>query len=101
MIRCLKVRIRIVVEPDEDRFYAHCPELKGIHVEGNTQEEALKNARDAAMAYIDSLLHHNDPLPLCAEEMSISDALSHIFASLMPKRKTISKIEELEFLVAA
>lgn len=97
MIRCIKVLVRIVVEPDEDKFYAYCPEIKGIHVEGNTEKEAMINARDAAMAYIESLLNHNDPLPLCAEEISLRELIARRFFSFLSKKRYVSKIEELTF----
>lgn len=57
-------RIEIFVEPDEDGFYAYCPALKGLHTEGDTEEQALQNARDAAIAYLSSLIKHNDPIPV-------------------------------------
>lgn len=63
-LRSIKFRVRFVVEPDEDRFHAYCPELKGLHVDGATEQEALMHARDAATAYLRSLLKHDDPIPL-------------------------------------
>lgn len=56
--------LTIIVEPDEDRFYAYCPFLKGLHVEGVSQEDAVKNVTDAAIAYLKSLMKHGDPIPL-------------------------------------
>ncbi len=96
MIRYITVRVRIDVEPDEDHFYAYCPELKGVHVEGSTEDEAAQNAKDAAEAYILSLLKNNDPLPLCARDMSVGEAFSSLFSHLRPK-KAHSRYEDLEF----
>ena len=62
--KMLKVSIAVVVEKDGDVFYAHCPGLKGLHVDGATEEEAIKNAMEAASLYVDSVLRHNDPLPI-------------------------------------
>lgn len=56
--------ILLVVEPDDDRYHAFCPALKGLHADGNTVEEARKNAQDAVIAYLRSLIKHNDPIPL-------------------------------------
>ena len=56
----------IVIEPDGDEFYAYCPTLEGLHVSGRTKEEALENARDAAAAYLESLIVHGDPIPIGA-----------------------------------
>jgi predicted RNase H-like HicB family nuclease len=63
-IRQLEFQITILVEPDEDAFHAYCPELKGLHVRGDTEEEAAKNAAEAAVAYIQSLIKHGDPIPV-------------------------------------
>ena len=60
----IEFRIEIVVEPDEDDFHAYCPALKGLHTAGDTEEEAVQNARDAAIAYLESLIKHNDPIPV-------------------------------------
>ncbi len=57
-------RLDIVVEPDEGQYHAYCPALKGLHTCGDTVEEALNHAKDAAMAYLRSLIKHSDPIPL-------------------------------------
>ena len=70
-------KIEIVVEPDNDDFHAYCPALRGLHVGGDTEEEAVQNARDAAIAYLESLIKHNDPIPVGAimrEESEVSGA---------------------------
>jgi predicted RNase H-like HicB family nuclease len=56
--------IPIVIEPDDGEFHAYSPLLKGLHVGGETEEEALKNAKDAAVAYLISLIKHGDPIPI-------------------------------------
>lgn len=62
--RALEFAIELVVEPDEGGFHAYCPALKGLHVDGTTEEEALQNARIAAVAYLHSLIEHGDPIPV-------------------------------------
>ena len=57
-------RVEIVVEPDDNGFHAYCPALKGLHTCGDTEEEALSNASDAAEAYLRSLIKHGDPIPV-------------------------------------
>ena len=63
-----KVRVRfsvnIVVEPDDGQFHAFCPALKGLHVGGRTEKEALKNAVDGAIVYLESLIKRGDPIPI-------------------------------------
>ena len=63
----LEFQLHFVVEPDEDEFHAYCPALKGLHTGGITQEEALENAKEAAVAYILSLVKHGDPIPICIQ----------------------------------
>lgn len=60
----LEFAIEVVVEPDEGSSHAFCPALKGLHVDGVTEEEAVQNARDAAIAYLESLIKHGDPIPI-------------------------------------
>ena len=57
-------RVQIIIEPDEGGFHAYCPALKGLHSWGETEQEALQNAKDAAIAYLRSLLKHGDPIPV-------------------------------------
>ena len=62
--RSISIRLGIVVEPDGNEFHAYCPALKGLHTSGKTEEEALQNAKDAAMAYLASLIKHGDSIPV-------------------------------------
>lgn len=60
----LRLEFAVVIEKDEDRFHAFCPGLKGLHVDGATEEEAMQNAAEAAQCYVASLVRHGDPLPI-------------------------------------
>jgi len=53
----------IIVEKDSIGYHAYVPALKGIHVPGDTKEEAIKNAQDGIVLYMDSILERGDPLP--------------------------------------
>ena len=103
MISALKVRVRICVEPDGDRFYAYCPELKGIHVDGDTVESAVSNAKESALVYIRSVVRHNDPLPLCVEEVdvSLSALLRKVKSKLFSNKNLITQVEDLNVSFAA
>ena len=54
----------VVIERDGKSFHAFCPGLKGLHVDGSTEQEALQNAAAAVKAYIASLVRHGDALPV-------------------------------------
>ena len=76
----LRLKVGIVVEKEDDgTYYAYCPGIKGIHVPGNTEDEALKNAKEAISVHLDSIMKHNDPLPVGIvdydKELSISDTV--------------------------
>jgi predicted RNase H-like HicB family nuclease len=62
-----RLSFSVLVEPDGDEFYAHCPAFKGIHVDGQTEEEAFRHAIQAVNCYIESMIRHGEPLPECAE----------------------------------
>jgi predicted RNase H-like HicB family nuclease len=55
--------ITFKIEPDGEEFHAWCPELKGCHTHGKTQNEAIENLRDAIHLYLDvafdQMIHEN------------------------------------------
>jgi len=63
-IKKLTLRFRVIVEPDDGGFHAYCPAFKGLHVDGATKKEALRNVSEAANAYLNSLAAHQEPLPI-------------------------------------
>ena len=45
----------VVIEKDENGFYAWRPELKGCHSQGDTLDEAMANIREAIELYLETL----------------------------------------------
>jgi predicted RNase H-like HicB family nuclease len=88
--KMLTVRIAVVVEPDGNSFHAFCPGLKGLHVDGATEKEAVDRAVEAARLYVESMLRHNDPLPIGAD----FDAEER-FLRPAPERRTLSRNVEM------
>jgi predicted RNase H-like HicB family nuclease len=77
--------IEIAVKPDSEGYHAYCPSFKGLHVDGDTEQEALQNAKDAAVAYLESLIKHGDPIPLKVvkrEYKTNSQGVSHYIEKL-------------------
>lgn len=60
----LRLEFTVVIEQDGEAFHAFCPALKGLHVDGSTEQEALENAVKAADSYVASLVRHGDSLPI-------------------------------------
>ena len=57
------MKLRVVIEQDEDGVFAACPTLPGCVSQGRTRAEALTNIRDAAAGYAESLRKHDEPVP--------------------------------------
>lgn len=58
-------RYTILLEPEADGgYHAFCPALPGCHTQGDTFDEAVANAQEAVELYLESLLAHNEPLPV-------------------------------------
>lgn len=58
-------QFRVVIEPDEDGWFAFCPtlETKGAATGGDTREEALKNIQEALEMVLETLIELNMPIP--------------------------------------
>jgi predicted RNase H-like HicB family nuclease len=54
---------RVVIEPDEDRFYAEIPALPDCHSWGYTYEEALKNMKEAAELCLETMIEDGQSIP--------------------------------------
>ncbi|MEX2303153.1 MAG: type II toxin-antitoxin system HicB family antitoxin [Bryobacterales bacterium] len=48
-------KISVVLEKDDDGYYAWCPELKGCQSQGSSFEEALANIREAVEVFLESM----------------------------------------------
>ena len=61
----------VVIEKDEDGWYAFCPFLDGCATQGDSFEETLRNIQDAINLYITDLVESGETLPK-VEFMSLS-----------------------------
>ena len=102
MIKVLKFQIRICVEPDGDGFYAYCPKLGGVHEDGDTVESAIENAKESALVLIESIIKHNDPFPLCVEEIDIpfSAPSQETSPKTSHENDLITRVEDLQLSFA-
>lgn len=67
------VQLLVYLEPDEDGGYvATVPALPGCVTQGETREEALAMARDAAAGYIASLRKHGETIPQGASNAEVA-----------------------------
>jgi predicted RNase H-like HicB family nuclease len=55
-------RFAIVMEKDEEGYFAYCPELQGCYTQGDTFEEAMANIKDAIKLHVEDRLANNEPI---------------------------------------
>jgi predicted RNase H-like HicB family nuclease len=48
-------KITVVIEKDEDGYYAYTPELAGCQTQGETLDETLTNIREAVELYLSTM----------------------------------------------
>ena len=67
---------QVVIEPDEDRWQAYCPELVryGGATWGYTREDAEKNIREVLALVLEDMIEENDPIPETAAENGLAPA---------------------------
>ena len=58
-----QLQLPVVIERDEDGYYAYCPTLKGCQTQGKTYEKALENIRDAVQLYLEDMKENGEALP--------------------------------------
>jgi predicted RNase H-like HicB family nuclease len=56
---------KVLVEPDEDVWHAHCPALAayGAATWGNTRTEALRHVREVVEMVVAELVEDGQPVP--------------------------------------
>ena len=71
MLRMKTYIFRVVVEPNEDRWSAHCPALEhlGAATWGYTREEALKHIDEVVHMIVAELIEEGEPIP---EDVQVS-----------------------------
>ena len=64
-------RFSVVIERDEEGYYAFCPELQGCYTQGDTYEEALENIKDAIRLHVEGRLERGEDISQ-AESISLT-----------------------------
>ncbi len=58
-----RYRLAVVIEKDDDGYFAYCPQLQGCYTQGDTYEETLANIKEAVSLVIEDMI-------ACGEEVS-------------------------------
>jgi predicted RNase H-like HicB family nuclease len=53
----------VIIEKDEDGYFAYCPSLQGCYTQGDSYEETLANIEEAMRLNIESRLATGEPIP--------------------------------------
>jgi len=56
-------RFSVVVEHDEEGYFAFCPELQGCYTQGESYEEVLENIKDAIRLHVEDRLKNGEKVP--------------------------------------
>lgn len=66
-------RFSVIIERDQEGYFAFCPELQGCYTQGETYEEALSNIKDAIRLHILDRLESGEEIPQ-SESVSLTTA---------------------------
>ena len=53
----------VIVEKDDDGYFASCSELQGCYTQGGTYEEVIDNIKDAITLHVEDRLEAGDEIP--------------------------------------
>ena len=62
----------IIIERDEDGYFAFCPKSQGCYSQGDTYEEAMENIKDAVNLHVEDRIKTKEILPKTDSVSSIS-----------------------------
>ncbi|MDH7605953.1 MAG: type II toxin-antitoxin system HicB family antitoxin [Melioribacter sp.] len=51
----MSYKVGVVIEKDENGYYAYSPELEGCQTQGDTFEEVMRNIKEAIELYLETL----------------------------------------------
>jgi predicted RNase H-like HicB family nuclease len=72
----IQVQISVIIEKDEDGYYAYCPQLEGCQTQGDTLEEVQENIKEAIEFYLSTLSEEEKKLRLSQEIQSMTVEIS-------------------------
>ena len=60
-------KVSLIIEKDDEGYFAYCPELEGCHTQGDTMEEVLSHMKEAIELYMETLPEEERVLYLSKE----------------------------------
>lgn len=68
----MSYKVSVVIEEDENGYYAYCPELEGCQSQGDSIEEIIANMREAIGLYLETLSEEERKALLSKEILTTS-----------------------------
>lgn len=56
-------RFSVVVERDNEGYFAFCPDLQGCYTQADSYEEVLENIKDAIRLHVEDRLSSGEEIP--------------------------------------
>ena len=57
-----RYRFSVIIEKDQDGYFALCPELQGCYTQGTSYEEALENIKDAIRLHVEDRIQAGEDI---------------------------------------
>lgn len=58
-----KINLPVIIEKDEEGYFAYCPSLQGCCTQADSYEEILENIKDAISLHIEDRIANGEDLP--------------------------------------
>jgi len=68
----MSAKVSVIIEKDENGYYAYCPELEGCQSQGDSFEEVMANIKEAIELYLETLTDEERKEILSQEILSTS-----------------------------
>ncbi len=69
----MSYKVSVIIEKNEQGYYAYCPELEGCQTQGDSLEEVLDNIKEAAELYLETM--NEDEIKACLSREILSTSL--------------------------
>ncbi len=56
-------RFSVIIEKDDDGFFASCNELQGCYTQGETYEQTVENIKDAIRLHVEDRVESGEEIP--------------------------------------
>lgn len=58
----MKYKFTVIIEKDENGYFAFCPELQGCYSQGDTYEEVIENIKEAIKLHVEDRIEAGEPV---------------------------------------